>query len=85
MKSLITAAALLAVGATAASAQFRPYDRREFRYEERHHDFCQQAGREFFELQRLDRQGRSSHNTRVREIRLKQELDARCRGFRHRD
>ena len=52
MKILIAAAALLAVGATTASAQYAPYRRDHHRYEDRHHAECQHKAMRLHDFER---------------------------------
>jgi hypothetical protein len=88
MKRAILAATLLAVGATAASAQFgppRPWSRDQHPYAERRHTVCQEKA---IRLHDFDRRaladGRLSWRERRIHDALKRDLDRTCGGFRHR-
>jgi hypothetical protein len=75
MKTLIAAAALLAVGATTASAQFAPHRPGYHPYEaQRLHDFERRAARDG----RIDRSERQI----IRD--LERDLDRSCGRYRHR-
>ena len=84
MKTLIAAAALLAVGASVASAQDGRWRRDFYPYEERHHQHCQDLARQVWAMERDVAAGRSSHNERITLINRKTELDRRCGGWRYR-
>jgi hypothetical protein len=85
MKSLILAAGLLAIGATAASAQYAPYSSGEHRYERRFHDACQSKSIRLHDYERrAARDGVITPGER-RTIRdLQRDLDRTCGGYRHR-
>jgi hypothetical protein len=97
MKKILTAIGLLAISATAASAQFGPppfrgpappppgYDRGIHRYEPRHHNFCQEKA---IRLNQFERRAASDGriDRREREIirELERDLRRTCGGYRHR-
>ena len=85
MKTFIAAAALIAVGATTASAQFAPYRRDFHPYEARHHDVCQQKSRRLHDFERrAARDGRIDRRERAIIEALERDLNRTCGGFRHR-
>ncbi len=88
MKKVILAAALLAVGASSASAQFvlSPYNRGEHRYEQRHHRVCQEKAWRLrdFDRRALSNDGRFDRRERQIHNELRADLDRRCGGFRWR-
>jgi hypothetical protein len=97
MKNLLIAAGMLAVSASAASAQFGPppfrgpappppgYDRSIHPYEGRHHRVCQEKS---FRLHQFERRAASDGRLDRREraiIRdLERDLARTCGGHRHR-
>lgn len=87
MKSLMIAAGLLIVGATAASAQYAPapWSRGNHPYAERHHATCQDKA---FRLHNYERRsGRDGHIDRRERMTieaLRRDLDRSCGRFRHR-
>lgn len=87
MKAIILAASLLAVGATAASAQFapRPWLKSEFPYAERHHRVCQDKA---WRLHEYERRAAADGRISPREMRimrdLRYDLDRTCGRFRWR-
>lgn len=84
MKTLIAAAALLAVGATAASAQFSPY-RGGLPYEARHHEECQHKAQRLHDFQRrAARDGRIDRSEREIIRELERDLDRTCGRYRFR-
>ena len=91
MKSLILATSLLAIGATAASAQFypgpgRPEFRRDFHpYEARRHDVCQSKAIRLHSYEnRSARDGVITWNERRTIRALQRDLDQSCGRYRHR-
>ena len=87
MKAIILAASVLAVGATAASAQFapRPWMKSDFPYAERHHRMCQEKA---WRLHSFERRAASDGELSWRERRiirsLRADLDSTCGRFRWR-
>jgi hypothetical protein len=85
MKTLIAAAALLAVGATTASAQFAPHHRDHHPYEARHHNVCQQKAIRLHDYERrAARDGRIDRRERETIRALERDLDSTCGRYRHR-
>ena len=85
MKSIVLAAGLLVVGASAASAQYARWDRGAYPYEERHHLVCQEKA---FRLHEFERRAARDYvyTPREREIirELRFDLDRTCGRFRWR-
>jgi len=87
MKTVLAAAGLLLVGATAASAQFAPppWARGDHPYEQRHHRECQDKA---YRLHSYERRAASDGRISPRErdiIRaLERDLRRTCGGFRWR-
>ena len=87
MKAIILAASLLAIGATAASAQYAPrsWSKGEHPYAERHHRICQEKA---WRLHGFERRARSDGELSWRERRiirsLRADLDSTCGRFRWR-
>ena len=94
MKSLLLATSLVAIGATAASAQFYPGpgrpERPEFRrdiypYEARRHDVCQSKAIRLHDYERRSaRDGVITWNERRTIRALQRDLDQSCGRYRHR-
>jgi hypothetical protein len=85
MKALLAAAALLAVGATAASAQYAPYHRDHHPYHMKHHQVCMQKSHRLHDYERrAARDGVITPSERRVIIALKRDLDRVCGGHRHR-
>ncbi len=88
MKSLILAAGLIAVGATAASAQYGGYggwQRSQHPYEARHHSVCQSKARELWGYERrATSDGILTRHERTKMARLRNDLDRTCGRFRWR-
>ena len=85
MKTLIVATALIAVGATAASAQYAPYRRDLHPYEARHHEVCMQKAHRLHDFERrAARDGRIDRRERAVIEALERDLNRTCGGFRHR-
>jgi len=85
MKTLIAAAGLLVIGATAASAQYAPWKRDLFPYEARHHSVCQDKARRLHGFERrAASDGRLSGSERETIRFLKRYLDRTCGGWRWR-
>ena len=83
MKTLVAAIGFLAIGATAASAQYRPYGDRGYERTERresHHEYCETRRRTVWNLEQMNRAGRANHDHRMALIQLKTEYDRNCRG-----
>lgn len=78
MKTVVIAAALLGIGATAASAE--PWN---YPYERRHHQMCQAKAHELHRYEhRAGADGHfSKHELRTIEM-LRRDLNGTCRGFR---
>ncbi len=87
MKSLILAAGVILIGATAASAQFapRPWARGDHPYEQRFHASCQEKAWRLngFE-RRAGRDGRLDRRERMIMRDLQRDLDRSCGRFRWR-
>ena len=85
MKSIIIAAGLLAVGATAVSAQSIRWSRDHHPYHERHHSLCQAKA---IDLNRYERRatsdGRLSRSERAIMRDLERDLDRTCGRYRWR-
>jgi hypothetical protein len=87
MKNILIAAGLLAVSATAASAQFapRPYVPGQHSYERRHHRVCEDKA---IRLHQFERRAGADGRIDRREARIMEELrrDLRitCGGHRYR-
>lgn len=94
MKSLILAAGLLAVGATATVAQpyyggqgrggFAPWNRSVHPYEQRHHNVCQEKAHRLHDFERrAASDGRLDRRERriIEDLRI--DLGRTCGGFRH--
>ena len=87
MKSIMIAAGLLVVGATAASAQFAvsPWSRSSHPYAERHHATCQDKAFRLHQYEiRSARDGRIDRRERMTIEALRSDLDRTCGRFRHR-
>ena len=85
MKTLIAAAALLAVGATTASAQFAPHRRDHHPYEARHHSECQYKAQRLRDFERRAlRDGRFDRQERHVIHELQRDIARTCGGYRHR-
>ena len=86
MKSLVLAASILAVSATASFAQgYAPWGPGRFPYAERHHNICQEKAQR---LHMFERRAASDGRIDRREQRiiaeLRYDLNRTCGGFRHR-
>ena len=85
MKTLIAAAGLLAIGATAASAQYAPWKKDLFPYEARHHSVCQMKAQRLHGYERrAASDGRLSGRERETIRVLQRDLDRTCGRFRWR-
>jgi hypothetical protein len=87
MKSLVLAAGLLALGASAASAQYSGgYHRDHHPYAQRHHSVCQDKAIRLhgYEARALRNDGRLDRRERATIDALKRDLDRTCGRYRHR-
>lgn len=87
MKKLLVAAGLLAVTATAASAQFSPraWERNEHPYEQRNHRVCQDKAFRLHEFERrASADGRIDRRERAIIESLRRDLANTCGGYRWR-
>lgn len=96
MKALVVAAGMLALGATAANAQYKnepwvkeykvePWQKDRYPYAERHHRTCHfKAWRLWNYEKRAARDGKISFNERVTIRALKRDLDYTCGKWRWR-
>ena len=85
MKTLIAAAALLAIGATTASAQYAPHRADIHPYAARHHSVCQSKAIRLHDYERrAARDGRVDRRERETIRALERDLDSTCGRFRHR-
>ena len=85
MKAAILAVGLIAIGATTASAQFSPYSRGAYPYEQRHHSVCQSKARQLHGYERRSAaDGRISGRERRTIELLHADLARTCGGFRWR-
>ena len=85
MKTLIAAAGLLAIGATAASAQYSGWRKDLYPYEARHHAVCQDKARRLHDFERrAASDGRISPRERETIHILRRDLDRTCGGWRWR-
>jgi hypothetical protein len=87
MKKILVAVGMLAVTATAASAQFgpSPYNRDIHRYDQRHHAVCQDKAMRLHQFERrAAADGRLDRREREIIRGLERDLARTCGGFRHR-
>jgi hypothetical protein len=86
MKSLVLAAGLLALGASAASAQYSGYHRDSHPYAQRHHSVCQEKAIRLhtYEQRALRNDGRLDRRERETIRSLQNDLDRTCGRYRHR-
>ncbi len=83
MKILLATLGLLAIGTTAASAQYGGGRYEGRRYERSsHEDFCRYRRSQVAELTHLYRTGQANHDHRQALIQLKTEYEQRCLGGR---
>jgi hypothetical protein len=85
MKSFMLAGALLVLGASAASAQYAPWQQGAYPYARRHHHVCQEKARRLFQYERrAASDGRISRSEREVIRDLERDLNRTCGGYRHR-
>ena len=85
MKTIVAALGLLAVGATAASAQYAGWRQDLHPYEARHHHMCQEKAMRLHNYERrAARDGRLDRRERATIEALERDLNRTCGGFRHR-
>lgn len=86
MRSLVLAAGLLALGASAASAQYAPYHRESHPYAQRHHNVCQMKTMRLHDYERRAQRndGRLDWRERRTLRDLQRDLDRTCGRYRHR-
>ena len=84
MKTLALAFGIVALGASAASAQYAPYTRGTHPYEARHHRVCQEKAIRLHGYERrAASDGRVSHREREIIRSLQRDLDRTCGRYRH--
>jgi uncharacterized membrane protein YebE (DUF533 family) len=87
MKKILAAVGLLAVTATAASAQFarEPWHKDKYPYEQRHHAICQDKAYRLHQFERrAASDGRIDRRERATIEALRNDLARTCGGFRWR-
>lgn len=85
MKTLIIAAGLIGLGATTASAQYRPWHRDHHPYAREHHHMCQDKADRLHRFERrAARDGRISRDERILMRDLERDLDRSCGRYRWR-